>query len=733
MRDLLARHRPDLVIHVLEPVDALVDPAAGPWPVAEDDHGLGLLAAELGCRHYTQVSRTDLFDAVGSGQRHDPEASDASLRAALENERANAEHLRRLSRQQRDLLRRRAVRLALAVDSVANRMTATVGLRRRRVNRRVAKATLIASALVERRELGRRRSDLAAVVGGLPEPPVLDRRVSIIVVTSEPLAAAPPLPADLDAELVVVLNGRRAAPPPDCTPVVVRSEYKTVTAAAASGAAKAKGRLLCFLAPTSEPLDPHWVVRLGAAIEGDTIAATPMLLHPERPLPEATPHDLRVRELGLDVVADEDDGPVVEAREAGAEARRPRVTIEVPAASGACLMVERAAFDDAGGLALLDDFDTAVIDLCGRLRAGGGKVVAVPAAMVTDHRPVRSIRALSRPIDPDTRAWRALVDRQGPTLLQLARGDRVTEHLRIALTVAAPSSRAAEQWGDWHLGNALARSLRRVGHSVHVQTANQANDPAGRSCDVHLVLRGLSPVQRTEGQRHVMWIISHPESVDIQECDDADLVLVASERYAADLRQRTRTPVEVLLQGTDTKRFGPRPPDPLHAHAVAVVAMTRHVFRPSVAYALAAGLRPAIYGTGWDEFVDPDLIVTDFIPNNELATVYSSVGVLLNDHWDTMRAWGFVSNRVFDALACGTPIVTDHLPELVTMFGDSLATYRDADELRQAVEIALDDPVAARRRAEEGRRAVVDHHTFEHRADQLLAALERHGLTRPPR
>ncbi len=150
-----------------------------------------------------------------------------------------------------------------------------------------------------------------------------------------------------------------------------------------------------------------------------------MLIHPQRPLAEATPYDLHVRELGLDVVALDNIGPIAVAREAGTAALPARVPVEVPAASGACLMVDRQAFDEGGGLTLLDDFDSAVVDLCGRLRAGGGRVMTVPTAIVADHRPVRSLRALSRPIDPDSRAWRALVDRQGPTLLQMARGDRV--------------------------------------------------------------------------------------------------------------------------------------------------------------------------------------------------------------------------------------------------------------------------------------------------------------------
>jgi hypothetical protein len=738
LRAVLAEHHPDIVVHVTPPSHAVVDDRPIEWPALPADQAswLAVDAAEAGCRHFLRVSSADLIDAGGPGghgNRHDPETSDASLRAALENERANADHLRRLSRQQKEILRRKLVRIALVVDEHARRLDQEVTVRQRRVTRRLSRAELIASSLPGRRHLAKRRAELFDAIAELPEAPVVHRRISVIIVTDRPMTSVPPSAGVDDCELVIVLSGRAANPPPHHPAVVVRSDYKTITTAAATGASRATGRLLCFFSPTSEPLDDHWLARLAAAIEGDTVAATPMLVHPEHTLRDATPHDLRVRELGLDILATESAGPVVRAREAGTRPRPSRAATEVAASSGGCFIVDRRAYVEAGGLAPIDDFDAAVVDLCGRLRAGGGRVITVPSSVVADHRPVTSVRSLARPIDPESPAWRSVVDRQGPTLLQLARGDRVTEHLRIALTVAAPSARAAAQWGDWHLATALAKALRRLGHSVHLQTADQADDPAGRSCDVHIVFRGLAPVQRTAGQRHVVWVISHPESIDIQECDDADLVMVASERFAADLRQRTSTPVEVLLQATDPRRFHPHPPDPEHAHAVAVVAMTRHQFRPSVANALAVGLRPAIYGTGWQEFVDPDLMVSDFVPNDQLATVYSSVGVLLNDHWDTMRAWGFVSNRLFDALACGTPIVSDHMPEVEALFGDAVAMYRNAEELRRAVDAALDDPIAARRRANRGRDVVLENHTFDDRARQLLDALARYGLDTPPR
>ena len=101
---------------------------------------------------------------------------------------------------------------------------------------------------------------------------------------------------------------------------------------------------------------------------------------------------------------------------------------------------------------------------------------------------------------------------------------------------------------------------------------------------------------------------------------------------------------------------------------------------------------------------------------------------MLNDHWDTMRAWGFVSNRIFDVLACGTPIISDDLPEVRRLFGDAVPTYTSVDELGSLVRQALEDPVRARANAERGRQEVLAHHTFDDRARELLGLLDRHGL-----
>ncbi len=298
----------------------------------------------------------------------------------------------------------------------------------------------------------------------------------------------------------------------------------------------------------------------------------------------------------------------------------------------------------------------------------------------------------------------------------------------IIVKISAPDRREARTWGDTFFAEALIREFRASGHRADMQTMDEWEDIRGRAFDVSLHLKGRSRAPRYEGQVHLLWVISHPDELDPDEVEIADVVFVASRKLCEDLRTRTSTPVHYLPQATDHRRFRPRTPNPRHSHNVAFVGNSRFVERPAVKDALEAGLEPAIYGANWEKFVDPRLVIATFIPNEELPVVYSSVKVLLNDHWEDMRRWGIVSNRIFDALACGACIVSDPVAEVDELFGDAVATYRDPDELDSIVEGLLTDPARRRHMGEVGRRRVVARHTFEHRASELLEHVDTlHG------
>jgi len=638
--------------------------------------------------------------------RPDEDGGDGDVRDLqdrLEAEKAAAEHWQRVARQRSEqyatLIERPVVRALLAGERHLRPILARTADAGRRVRAAAERLALGAGAV---RRIGRRHSP-DRVVGPTPEwDGSQARRVALVVVGDANPAWVETLPSRIGVT--------RVAAPSAAGDALARA----VTTPHAD--------LVGVVAATSEPLEPSWLDRLATSVAGPVVAAVPVLVHPRRPWGRATPHDGLVRAAGVGLRLAADGTPHAVALDAGQRARLEGDVVEIDASSAAALLVDRAAYEAAGGLVAADDLDAAVVELCARLRQRGGRLVLVPGAVVVDHRPVRARRDLWSVVDPTGPGWSSAIERSGP-MLRRAADRRSPPPGRWAITVAAPTAKAAARWGDWHLAQALASSLRRRGQEVRLQTADQADHLAGRSCDVHLVLRGLHPVRRTAGQRHVLWIISHPETVTDDELASADLVLAASPRFAGYVGDRTNTPVDVLLQATDHRRFRPRPPDPAHQHDLTIVAKSRDILRPIVADAIAAGLRPHIYGGGWRGLVDPALVVAEHVDNERLPTIYSSAGVVLNDHWGTMRAWGFVSNRLFDALACGAPVISDPVDGIQDLFGGAVLEYRSPAQLRDLVDEVLADPSRARERAERGRAIVLAGHTVDHRADELLSSL----------
>ncbi|HEY7951637.1 MAG TPA: glycosyltransferase [Solirubrobacteraceae bacterium] len=292
--------------------------------------------------------------------------------------------------------------------------------------------------------------------------------------------------------------------------------------------------------------------------------------------------------------------------------------------------------------------------------------------------------------------------------------------LSFCLKIGAPNRQVAPTWGDLHYAESLARELRRRGHRVCIQTLDEWEVQDGLSYDVVLHLKGLSRFHPKPGQFNLLWSISHPEGLTGEECDGYDLIAVASPLFAAQLRERTSTPIVVLEQATDPWVMRPDPAPEL-AHDLVYVANSRNILRPIARDLLPTEHDLAIWGTGWAPLIDTSRLIAEHLPNAELHRVYSSAGIVLNDHWDDMRAHGYISNRVYDALACGAFVLSDDVPGLVERFGDAVAVYRSRDELHELIERFLADPAERARRGAAGRAAVLAEHTFAHRVDELLA------------
>jgi glycosyl transferase family 1 len=298
---------------------------------------------------------------------------------------------------------------------------------------------------------------------------------------------------------------------------------------------------------------------------------------------------------------------------------------------------------------------------------------------------------------------------------------------KLAIHIAPKSWEAAATWGDTAFARSVQRSLARRGRPASVLIAPEVDDPRAIRADVALHLSGIATPPVRPGQPSVLWVISHPDRVRAAAVDAYDLVFVASEPFAADLAPRVERPVHVLLQATDPDRFHPEPGGP--THELLFVGNSRGVRRPVLETLAAAGHDVAVYGGNWKpEFIDPALVKGSWIPNADLHRYYAGAAIVLSDHWEDMREEGFVSNRVYDALASGAFVVSDRVAGMAAALDDAVAEYDDDAGLLAVVEHALAHPDERRARAERGRALVLAHHTFDHRAASIDAALVDAGI-----
>jgi hypothetical protein len=294
--------------------------------------------------------------------------------------------------------------------------------------------------------------------------------------------------------------------------------------------------------------------------------------------------------------------------------------------------------------------------------------------------------------------------------------------LRWSVVTSAPAGAAGEQWGDTWFARDLVRALRSQGQQAKVVARGGAESEARDSDDVVLVLRGLRKVTpRASLATWMLWVISHPELVDSQEAATYDLVFAASSHWS----RAGEFGAIPLLQATNPERFSPAVGRPDAGDRILFVGSTRGEYRPIVRDAVASGVDLAIYGVGWEAFLPPERIRGEFLPNEQLPAAYASAGIVLNDHWPDMAAEGFLSNRLFDAAACGARIVSDPAVGLRDTFSDVVRTYGSPQELatilRGATSTEFSDLAARRELA----RRVAKEHSFDVRAEQLIAQAER--------
>lgn len=139
---------------------------------------------------------------------------------------------------------------------------------------------------------------------------------------------------------------------------------------------------------------------------------------------------------------------------------------------------------------------------------------------------------------------------------------------------------------------------------------------------------------------------------------------------------------------------------------------------------LLIGPDGAVYGDSpWAEIVG-DQYRGRIQYGNELRRIYNSSGFVLDVRQPHARTG--LTQRIFDASACGRPVLVESSPEVEFFFepGEDVLSFKSKEEGMEMKEYLLGDPQTAQRRAFRAKSKVLLHHTYRNRANQILEAFQ---------
>jgi spore maturation protein CgeB len=153
------------------------------------------------------------------------------------------------------------------------------------------------------------------------------------------------------------------------------------------------------------------------------------------------------------------------------------------------------------------------------------------------------------------------------------------------------------------------------------------------------------------------------------------------------------------------------------------------------------GLRARIHGVRYPdsalrELAEAGIAYAGWLPNFEAPRAFARFGATVHvPRRPYVRALpGVPTIRVFEALACGIPLVSAPWDDAEGLFspGQDYLVARDGAEMRGHLRTLLDDPAHARALADRGRRTVLQRHTCGHRVEELLAIARALGVSHSP-
>lgn len=148
-------------------------------------------------------------------------------------------------------------------------------------------------------------------------------------------------------------------------------------------------------------------------------------------------------------------------------------------------------------------------------------------------------------------------------------------------------------------------------------------------------------------------------------------------------------------------------------------------------------LRSAVYGVRYPEAAlaklrDAGIAYRGWLPNYRVPDIFRRFRATLHvpRRPYTRALPGIPTIRVFEALACGIPLVSSPWEDTEKLFriGEHFLMAKNERQMREFIRLILNERQFALNLAESGRKCVLERHTCAHRVDQLLRIVSELGI-----
>ena len=133
-----------------------------------------------------------------------------------------------------------------------------------------------------------------------------------------------------------------------------------------------------------------------------------------------------------------------------------------------------------------------------------------------------------------------------------------------------------------------------------------------------------------------------------------------------------------------------------------------------------------LYGKNWNKIDKFKKYYQGFINYSKLPEIYASTKIVIDDANNATKEYGAVNSRVFDALACGSLIITNGEIGAKDTFKGELPVFKSKEELKYLIEYYLSNEDIRTAKIDDLQKIVLENHTYKKRSKTLQTILEKY-------